>query len=173
VHIRERRAADLPACVAGLRSVHETDGYPLTWPSDPAAWLSPARLAQAWVAELPELGFAGHVAIQSHATQSDATQSDATQSDATRPDAIPGTPAEISRLFVAPEARRRGVAEALMTQAAHWARQRHLPLVLEVVDEGRSSAIAFYESHGWQCTGTTLADWTGPGGSPVKLRHYR
>jgi len=54
-----------------------------------------------------------------------------------------------------------------------WARQRRFPLVLEVVDEGRSSAIAFYESHGWQCTGTTVADWTGPDGSPVKLRHYR
>jgi len=153
VHIRERRAADLPACVAGLRSVHEADGYPLTWPSDPAAWLSPARLAQAWVAELPEAGLAGHVAIQC--------------------DAVPGAAAEVSRLFVVPTARRRGVAEALMAQAVQWARQRRLPLVLEVVDEGRSSAIAFYESHGWQCTGTTVADWTGPDGSPVKLRHYR
>ena len=86
---------------------------------------------------------------------------------------IPGTPAELSRLFVVPGARRRGVAEALVTVAAEWAREKRLPLVLEVVDEGRSSAIAFYESHGWELTHTSVADWTGPGGSPVRLRHYR
>ena len=65
------------------------------------------------------------------------------------------------------------MAEELTARAAQWARERQLPLILEVVDEGRSPAIAFYESHGWQCTGTTVADWTGPDGSPVKLRHYR
>jgi len=135
--------------VAALRAVHEADGYPLRWPSDPAGWLSPPGLAQAWTASLLGIGPAGHVAI------------------------VAGTPAELSRLFVAPGARRRGVAEALVTVAADWARERRLPLVLEVVDEGRSSAIAFYESRGWELTHTSVADWTGPGGSPVKLRHYR
>ena len=61
----------------------------------------------------------------------------------------------------------------LMSAAAEWARERRLPLVLEVVDEGRSSAIAFYEAHGWELTHTSVADWIGPGGAPVKLRHYR
>ena len=147
--IRERLPADLPACVAGLRAVHLADGYPLQWPTDPAEWLSSERLVQAWVAELPGIGLAGHVAV------------------------VADTSAELSRLFVVPQARRRGIAEALVTVAAEWARERRLPLVLEVVDEGRSSAIAFYESHGWELTHTSIADWTGPGGEPVQLRHYR
>jgi len=177
VDLRERRTADLPACVAALRSVHEADGYPLTWPLDPAAWLSPPQQAQAWVAELPDLGLTGHIAVQITDVTSTATPTGAGPSGGAPTDGVPNagqsTSAEISRLFVVPAARRRGVAEALIARAAQWARRRHLSLVLEVVDEGHSSAIAFYESHGWQCTGTTVADWTGPGGSPVKLRHYR
>jgi GNAT superfamily N-acetyltransferase len=98
---------------------------------------------------VPGIGPAGHVAI------------------------VAGASAELSRLFVVPVARRRGVAGALVTAAVSWAREQRLPLVLEVVDEGRSSAIAFYESHGWECTHTSVADWTRPDGSPVKLRHYR
>jgi len=147
--IRERRTADLPGCVTGLRAVHEADGYPLQWPSDPAEWLSPSGLAQAWIAALPGIGLAGHVAV------------------------VADPSAELSRLFVVPTARRRGVAEALVTRAVSWARENGLRLVLEVVDEGRSSAIAFYESHGWELTHTSVADWTGPGGAQVKLRHYR
>jgi hypothetical protein len=38
--IRERRAADLDACVEALRAVHDTDAYPLNWPSDPPGWLT-------------------------------------------------------------------------------------------------------------------------------------
>lgn len=144
--VRDRRPADLPACVAALRAVHLADGYPLRWPPDPAEWLSPARLGRAWVAELPDIGLAGHVAV------------------------LPGQPAELSRLFVVPAARRRGVAEALVAQAVSWA---GLPLTLDVVDEGRSRAIAFYESRGWKFTHTSVADWTGPDAEPVRLRHYR
>ncbi|WP_245665733.1 GNAT family N-acetyltransferase [Actinoplanes subtropicus] len=81
--------------------------------------------------------------------------------------------AELSRLFVVPAARRRRVAAALVDVAVSWAREQALPLALEVVDEGRSPAIAFYEANGWQCTHTSVAGWTGPGGSPVRLRHYR
>lgn len=35
--VRGRAEGDLPACVEVLRAVHEQDGYPLVWPSDPAA----------------------------------------------------------------------------------------------------------------------------------------
>jgi len=60
-----------------------------------------------------------------------------------------------------------------VTRAVSWARENRLRLVLEVVDEGRSSAIAFYEAHGWELTHTGVADWIGPDGAPVTLRHYR
>jgi len=45
-------------------------------------------------------------------------------------------------------------------------------LTLNVADEHRSPAIAFYEATGWRHTHTTDADWTSPDGRPVRLRHY-
>ena len=41
-----------------------------------------------------------------------------------------------------------------------WADEGGVELVLEVVDRGRSAAIAFYESSGWRHTETVVADWT-------------
>jgi len=48
--IRERTEQDLIACAAALRSVHETDRYPHTWPRDVVDWLQPPRQRRAWVA---------------------------------------------------------------------------------------------------------------------------
>ncbi len=72
VVLRSRRPADLDACVEALREVHDADGYPLRWPPDPHAWLTPPRLLRAWVAELPDGTIAGHVAIQ-HTSPADPT----------------------------------------------------------------------------------------------------
>lgn len=151
--VRARTTEDLDACVDALWAVHAVDGYPMNWPADPRRWLSPDRLLRAWVAEAPGAGIAGHVAIQS----------------VTEPAAL----GEVSRLFVVPAARRRGVAEALVRRAADWARARELPLVLNVVDEGRSAAVAFYEAGGWRYTHSSVADWRAADGSAVRLRHYR
>ncbi|HEX5202633.1 MAG TPA: GNAT family N-acetyltransferase [Actinoplanes sp.] len=144
--IRERAAGDLAACVAALRAVHLSDGYPRNWPADPARWLAPRGLRRAWVAELPGVGLAGHVAVQGDG--------------------------EVSRLFVTPDARRQGVAEALVRRAVEWARANGLRLTLNVTEEQRSAAIAFYEATGWRYTHTSVAGWTGPAGEPVRLRHY-
>jgi ribosomal protein S18 acetylase RimI-like enzyme len=57
--IRRRTAADLDACVAMLRAVHERDAYPMNWPADPRSWL----LETAWIAEW-DGAVAGHVAVQ-------------------------------------------------------------------------------------------------------------
>ena len=83
--------------------------------------------------------------------------------------AVVGT--ELCRLFVVPAARRRplSVGRSLVEQARAWTRA---PLTLNVVDEQRSAAIAFYEVTGWRFTHTTDAPFTGPGGRPVRLRHY-
>lgn len=141
--IRERRPADLDRCVTALRAVHEADAYPLNWPSDPAGWLTPPRLSVAWVAELPGGVIAGHVAVQD---------------------------TELTRLFVTPEARRSSIASALVDRARAWAGPRELTLV--VTEGHRSAAVTFYEAAGWRYTHSSDADWTGPDGTPVRLRHY-
>jgi hypothetical protein len=51
VIIRPRSEADLDACAAALRHVHERDRYPGVWPADPADWLSPPKLLAAVVAD--------------------------------------------------------------------------------------------------------------------------
>ncbi|GAA1592963.1 hypothetical protein [Actinoplanes couchii] len=44
---------------------------------------------------------------------------------------------------------------------------------LNVVENGRrTGAVAFYEATGWRYTHTSIADWTGPDGAQVRLRHY-
>jgi GNAT superfamily N-acetyltransferase len=150
VPIRPRADADLPGCVAALRAVHETDRYPLNWPDDPTRWLTPRGLAAAWVATLDDVPLAGHALLL----------------DA-------GADLELARLFVPPAARRRAVASALLTEAARFAATAGRALVLEVCDEERSPAIAVYEATGWRFTHSSLAGWTAPDGSPVRLRHYR
>ncbi|MGW4940024.1 GNAT family N-acetyltransferase [Actinoplanes sp. NPDC004185] len=138
--IRSRVTADLPACVATLRLVHETDGYPLNWPADPPAWLTPPGLRGAWVA-VDGQTVTGHAVVTGEG--------------------------ELSRLFVSPQRRGAGLARELIAhaRAAHGG-----PLVLEVAD---AAAAAYYERTGWLFTGSAVADWTAPDGSPVTLRRYR
>jgi hypothetical protein len=60
--IRIRRQDDIGRCVELLATVHAADGYPLLWPADPAAWLTPANVLHAWVAE-DERAVMGHVVL--------------------------------------------------------------------------------------------------------------
>jgi GNAT superfamily N-acetyltransferase len=150
VAVRERRPADLDDCVRVLRLTHEADSYPLNWPADPHRWLTPPGLLCAWVAERPRGVIAGHVAL----------------------DGVGDCEAELSRLFVSPAARRRSVARLLLDRAVAWASARRLRLKLNVVDERRSAAVAFYEAAGWQYTHSSVAGWVTPAGESVTLRHY-
>jgi GNAT superfamily N-acetyltransferase len=152
-NIRTRRTTDLDKCVDALRAVHDADAYPLNWPEDPRGWLTPPRLLRAWVAEEPDGTVAGHVAVQSLPSASESL-------------------AELSRLYVTPAARRRSLAGTLVGHARAWAAERGYDLTLDVTDDHRSAAIAFYEATGWQHSHTTGADWTAPDGKPVRLRHY-
>jgi GNAT superfamily N-acetyltransferase len=126
--VRRRTPADLRACLGLLATVHRADGYPSPWPADPAAWLARPDLACAWVAEL-EGGVAGHVAL--------------TRSGL------------VTRLMVAPWARRQGLAVHLLEMATARADALALSASLQVV-EGRLGAIALYESAGWSCTGACV-----------------
>jgi GNAT superfamily N-acetyltransferase len=134
--------------------VHETDAYPLNWPADPHQWLNPPRLLRAWIAGEPGGAVDGHVAVQRSLGEAPARQ------------------VELSRLFVNPAARRRSLASALVDHVRTWAAEHDYDLTLNVTDEPRSGAVAFYEATGWRHTHTTDADWTTSDGRLVKLRHY-
>jgi ribosomal protein S18 acetylase RimI-like enzyme len=80
--------------------------------------------------------------------------------------------ASLSRLFVIPGARRRGVASGLISRASHEAARCGLRLVLDVVDDGRGAAVALYEGAGWQRVGSVQAAWTMPDGTRPMVSHY-
>lgn len=189
--VRVRDISDIPECVAVLRAVHQADGYPMNWPSAPEAWLTPPGTTRAWVATV-DGDIVGHVtAVFSPQTVRAPTPNDPEITRTVRTPTVNGPeeprtvrvgePAEagtaqarpsieVSRLFVAPAARRLSAARLLLGALTDWAAGSEL--TLSVTDEGRSSAIAFYEASGWRHTHTTEADWTTPAGAPVRLRHY-
>ncbi|MFF5217347.1 GNAT family N-acetyltransferase [Micromonospora sp. NPDC000442] len=156
--IRERQPADLPGCVDLLAEVHRVDGYPLNWPSDPTRWLCPPELWHAWVAAADDGALVGHLAAH--------------RTPPTAHDAPARASVELARLFVAPDFRRRRVGANLLRQAREWAADRRLGLILEVVDQGRSPAVALYEREGWRHAATETASWCAPDGSAVTLRRF-
>lgn len=152
--IRDRVPADLRSCISVLADVHRRDRYPLHWPTDPYRWLSPANTQHAWVAERGNT-IVGHIAIHHPVATTDPAST-------TDPDSATGpgsaTVAEVSRLFVAPAARRHHTATKLLHHARQWATGHQLDLTLEIVDEpGSAAAIALYERTGWRHTDTATA----------------
>lgn len=80
---------------------------------------------------------------------------------------------EVSRLFVAPPARRHGVGGQLLDRARRWAAENQVDLILDIVAVPRSAAaMALYESTGWRRRHTTTATWTTGDGTPVRLHRY-
>jgi ribosomal protein S18 acetylase RimI-like enzyme len=154
IRTRAREAADVGLCVGVLADVYRTSGYPTNWPADPAGWLTPAGTVGAWVAGSTEVAVAGHVVLWQLSANS-AGQA----------------VAEVSRLFVAPSARRQGVARALLEQVTHWAAANGQDLVLEVTDH-LQAAQALYERTGFRRSATKPANWTTPDAQPVTLHRY-
>lgn len=158
--LRARLFEDLDSCVHALAAVHAADGYPAHWPTDPAGWLTPSGLAAAWVDE--RSGWvAGHVGMVRGLDDPWLT-------------ALCGAPAHrlasVTRLFVAPSARGRGVGARLMDQVSRCATEQGLKLMLDVVDGG--PAIALYERLGWRLVDHRLADWSTPDGRRPLTRIY-
>ncbi|NUR89366.1 MAG: GNAT family N-acetyltransferase [Nonomuraea sp.] len=137
--IRPRTDADLDACVAALRQVQAADRYPVHWPDDPRAFLTPAALTGAWIA-VEDGSVLGHVGLAGR---------------------------EVTRLFVTPAARGRGLAVRLLDTVSGAAG----PLELEVSDEGKA-AIALYERAGWRRVGSERADWRDSTGEPALVHRY-
>ncbi len=161
VSVRARRAADLSGCVQALAAVHGVDGYPACWPPDPVAWLHPAGVVGAWVVEHAGV-VAGHVGMVQSAGHPTSTVSIG----------IPAHQlASVTRLFVAPQARGRGVGTRLMKQVSDQAAKQGLRLVLDVVDDG-GPAIALYDRLGWRMVDNRPAEWLTPDGRRPTVRMY-
>lgn len=156
--IRPRVEADLPGCLAVLRRVYQSSGYPGRWPADPLGWLVPENEAGAWVAEL-DGEIAGHVGLARGMPKL----------------RVPGFEshdvAGIVRLYVDPAARRHGLARELLDVATGCARDLELQPVLDVVDDA-GGAIALYERAGWRLAGTQPAWWKDEDGSTPTIRCY-
>lgn len=91
--------------------------------------------------------------------------------------AVAGVPlqrlAGVSRLFVAPALRGRGLrlGTALLAEVGAWSRQRGLQLMLDVVDDG-APAVGLYERLGWRLVDRRDADWVTAQGRRHRVRSY-
>ena len=151
VLIRPRRPEDLDACVRGLAESHELDGYPMRWPADPPSWLTVPGTVAAMVGVLD-----GEVVAHGLIRRADGT---------TAADSLvraSGHPVDeiamVSRLYVAPAGRRRGVGGRLLDALLRAAAEHDLMLGLDVVDKD-AAAIAMYERAGWHRVATIPCDW--------------
>ncbi|MFC8521088.1 GNAT family N-acetyltransferase [Streptomyces sp. NPDC057257] len=143
--IRPRNDKDLPEASKALVEVHAVDGYPVEGVENPQAWLTPAGMLQAWVAE-KDSEIVGHVTVsrpqgevavslylhQSHVAESQV--------------------AVLARLFVHPKARKDSLGRRLVQAATEYAKERNLRLVLDVMVKD-AAAIRLYERLGWQSLG--------------------
>jgi ribosomal protein S18 acetylase RimI-like enzyme len=156
--IRPRQAGDLPELVRVLRRVHETDGYPDVWPTDPVAFVENDRPLGAWVAEAGGQ-VVGQVLLCS--LQSGHAWNAGSGSDLV----------EIKRLFVSPSVWGQGLAQQLMQAALAEAARRHGRAVLETRADNEA-ANRFYIRTGWRRAGTAQAAWTDADGQHPLMQLY-
>ena len=133
--------ADLPACVAVLRRVHEASGYPSLWPDDPSRWIIPRDMVAAWVAE-HDGSIAGHVALVRGMRLECLLRA-----TGRAPDQLGG----IARLYVDPAFRRLGLARALLDAAADGA-----------VARSRYSTSYPTPARQSPCTNRSAGTWSAP-----------
>jgi GNAT superfamily N-acetyltransferase len=145
--VRPRRSEDIARCVALLREVHRADRYPVVWPEGPAGWLTGRDLLGAWVAEDDDGDLLGQLSL--HGTGAARARPQWLEALGVGPERL----AVVSRFFVSPRARGRGVGGALMRRAEEHAAAHGRRLVLDVAAHNRD-AMAFYERRGWQRVGT-------------------
>lgn len=151
--------------MAALRATHEADEYPMVWPADPVGWLAPAGVLGAWVATEDDRVLGQVLVRDGRDLERPAELADA----AGVPEARLGS---LGRLYVAPSARRRGVAGTLLRHATQAAADLGVRLALDVVADDRGAATALYERHGWRRVLTVPAAWTTPEGTHPTILAY-
>jgi GNAT superfamily N-acetyltransferase len=159
-----RRGSDLGPVVQALRAVHVHDGYPMAWPADPVAWLTPEGTLDAWVA-------VHHGSIVGHALLVSGDQVEHVAQVARTAGVPLSRIGGVGRLFVIPSARSRGAATALLEHVENEASERGLRLALDVIDDG-GPAIPFYERRGWLRVAAGPASWVRPDGKRPRSVAY-
>ncbi|MFB7345565.1 GNAT family N-acetyltransferase [Streptomyces hydrogenans] len=159
--VRPRTADDLDDCVRLLREIHEKDGYPVSWPERPAAWITPPTFLGAWVAEL-DGRIVGHVGLAGPRPGDGA----AVEWSARTGEDV-SVCAMVNRLYVAPSARGRDLGALLLAEAVTAARGRGLRAVLDVAVHDTAAA-ALYERLGWQLLAEVEQEWGPHGMVPVR-----
>jgi GNAT superfamily N-acetyltransferase len=81
--------------------------------------------------------------------------------------------ASVSRLFVSPVARGRGLGlgTSLLAAVSSWTSAHDFRLMLDVVDDG-APAIRLYERIGWCLVDRRQVDWVTPQGERLPVRIY-
>ena len=153
--VRHRSADDLDACAALLRRVHDLDRYPVRWPADPVAFLTPEDELVTWVAHCDGT-LVGHVML----ADPPAGLVEATSIDGRR--ARAEDLVLLRQLFVSPEARGSRLGRRLLDVATAEAMARGRRAALEVLSLN-VDAIALYERAGWTAVGTTTPHWAPEG----------
>jgi ribosomal protein S18 acetylase RimI-like enzyme len=138
--VRRRTDADLDALAQVAARVRAADDYPTYLPGDDYhRFLTRPEPLEAWVSEW-DARICGHVALNA--------QPSPRAMHVLHHAGIVGPLGAIARLLVDPDARRRGIARALLQTARSAAVAQHRTPVLEVV-ESSHAAIALYRRSGW------------------------
>ena len=155
MRIRPWQSKDLAAAVAIVKLTHDRDAYPVLWPPDPGAFVAPGDCLGAWSAESSTGALIGAVRLR----PAHGPPLPLWTAGTGRPGHRLGV---VSRLFVAPVARRDGTGRALLAIAAEGARERGLVPVLDVLVR-YDAARRLYEAEGWERLGQFI--WPMPDGS--------
>lgn len=165
VDVRRRTDEDLTGCVQALEAVHRSDDYPTWWPVDPAGWLSPSGCPAAWVAHDDVRGsILGHVCVVQGVDDPMVASLTGVSTDRL---------AAVSRLFVSPAARGRGLGlgASLLAAVSSWTSAHDLTLMLDVVNNG-APAIRLYERMRWRLVDWRQTDWVTTQGERLPVRIY-
>ena len=144
--VRARRSDDAVPCLDMARAVYAVDGYPPRGPIDIDHFLAPPQQLAAWVAETDGV-IVGHAAL--HLASAPVTMAYTARHANCEADEL----AVVARVLVHPEARRSGIARALLYTAAVDAHRRGRRPVLDVAVQ-LTGAVKLYEIAGWERAGT-------------------
>lgn len=141
VLVRPVLPADLDVLGEVLENVYRADGYPVEGVSDPQSWLNPDRLIAQWTATIDDEPV-GHVAL-CRPVEADGAPKLLLEH---------GVPPEhlgvLSRLFVSPKFRGKGVARQLVAKVAATTKALDIRATLDVLEKDES-AVGLYRSMGW------------------------
>lgn len=153
VLVQPRTEAHLDACELIARTVQKLDGYPPHPPRGLRRFVADPDALGSWVAEVHGK-VVGHIAI--HTTSSEPVMLLATEFTSIPVQGL----SVVARLFVGPENRRQGVADALLAVAVDASHALGRRPVLDVASHFEP-AVALYEKHGWIRAGEVVVPFRG------------